>query len=315
MKPSFLNKSKLILSGNTILITIIFSLLFSCQPQDEQSSKNKDEVYYQSIENWKQKRIAYLKSHDGWLNLAGLFWLEEGENTVGSHAENTIIFPSDSPELLGSFFLYDEKVIFNSNPTLEVLHDGIPVDKIELKPDITMDPTILTYDSLAWFIIKREDQFGVRLRNYNQPEIEEFGSIPCYKTKLNWKVEAKLKPTSLSAHIAIPNVMGQVSYEEVPGILEFNLEGKSYQLYPLGTSENLWLVFADETSGTETYGGGRFLEVDGPDKKGNYVIDFNKAYNPPCAFTPFATCPLPPKENILRIPITAGEKNVPHKWH
>ena len=109
--------------------------------------------------------------------------------------------------------------------------------------------------------------------------------------------------------------MGKTTFEEVPGILKFNINGKSYQLYPLGTPDELWVIFADKTSGLQTYGSGRFLEIDKPDKDGNYILDFNMAYNPPCAFTAYATCPLPPKENILSIGVNAGEKNVVHIRH
>ena len=176
-------------------------------------------------------------------------------------------------------------------------------------------PIILTHDSLAWFIIKREDRFGIRLRDFNKPEIKELDSIPCFDVDLIWKVEARFIPSPSIETISVPNVLGHVDQVEIPGMLEFMLDNKRFELYPMGKPDNLWVVFGDETSAEETYGGGRFLGIDGPDEKGTYIIDFNKAYNPPCAFTPFATCPLPPKENLLEVRVTAGEKNVPHNWH
>ncbi len=303
------------LSGYISLFIFILIILGACKLQNKENNSDHTNSYYQSVDEWKENRIKRLKGHNGWLNLAGLFWLNDGINTVGSHADNDIIFPAESPEFLGSFNLMNEKIEFISKPDVNVLYNGKAIRKIELNPDVSSSPTILTYDSLAWFIIKREGKFGIRLRDYNKPEIKKLDSIPCFKTDLNWKVEASLIPTPSKVSIAIPNVLGQVNYEEVPGILEFVLDKQTLKLYPLGKPGNLWLVFGDETSGAETYGGGRFLGIEGPDKNGKYTIDFNKAYNPPCAFTPFATCPLPPKENILEIPVTAGEKNIPHTWH
>lgn len=308
-------KSLKSISSSAIIFLTAILLLTNCKSKARKDFENEYKSYKQSINNWKLKRIKNLKSHNGWLNLAGLYWLEEGTNSVGSHPDNSIIFPDGSPDFLGSFDLINNRIEFTSNPNTIVMHKGKPVSKIDMRADISGDPIILTYDSLAWFIINRENRFGLRLRDFNKPEIKELDSIPCFDVDLNWKVEARLIPTSSKLTISVPNVLGHVDQVEVPGILEFMLDSKSFKLYPMGTTNNLWVVFGDETSAEETYGGGRFLGIEGPDEKGTYIIDFNKAYNPPCAFTPFATCPLPPKENLLQVRVTAGEKNVPHKWH
>ena len=308
-------KSLKSISGSEILFLIAILLLTSCKPNIKEDSGNKYESYYQSINNWKLKRIKNLKGHNGWLNLAGLFWLEEGTNSVGSHPDNSIIFPEGSPDFLGSFNLINDRIEFTSNPNTIVLHKGEPINRIDMRTDMSGDPIILTHDSLAWFIIKREDRFGIRLRDFNKPEIKDLDSIPCFDVDLIWKVEARFIPSPSIETISVPNVLGHVDQVDVPGILEFILDNKKFELYPMGKPDNLWVVFGDETSAEETYGGGRFLGIDGPDEKGTYIIDFNKAYNPPCAFTPFATCPLPPKENLLGVRVTAGEKNVPHNWH
>lgn len=272
----------------------------------------KEESYIQSIRKWQQDRISYQKSHDGWLNLAGLFWLSEGDNLVGSGPKMTIKFPEKSPSFLGTFHLANQKVIFYAAPDVNVKEKGIPVDTIEMVPDVTMHPTLLSLDSLEWFVIKRENLFGIRLRDFSRPEIALFDSIPCFPISEKWRIKARLKAFATPYKIPVANVIGQLTEIETPGVLEFEWEGKSLQLSPLGKPGELWLIFADETSGDQTYGAGRFLEIDPPLKDGTYILDFNKAYNPPCAFTPFATCPLPPKENFLKIAVTAGEKSVPH---
>lgn len=293
-----------------IAVLVIVLWFFSSCSTNKSSRNNFNPKEYNQ---WKSNRIKYLKGHDGWLNLAGLFWLEDGKNTIGSSPENTIRFPEGSPSFLGIFELKDSIVTFESNPEIKIFSKNKKVGKITMEPDVTMHPTILSYDSLEWFIIRRSDRFGIRLRDFNRKEINELDSIPYFPPDPKWKVHAELVKPEEKLTLMLPNVIGQVSKQNVPGILEFTLDGKAMQLYPLGTKDDLWLIFGDETSGDQSYGGGRFLEIAPPDKDGNYTIDFNKSYNPPCAFTKFATCPLPPKENILDIAIMAGEKNIPHE--
>lgn len=269
-------------------------------------------AYIQSVKKWQRERVAYQKGHNGWLNLAGLFWLQEGENNVGSGDSMDIRFPVTAPSFTGTFVLKSKKVTFKTAPDANVKENNIPVDSVEMIPDVTMHPTILSLDSLQWFIIKRADRFGIRLRDFNRPEIAHLDSIPCFPIALKWRVKARLKKYESKHTLQIANVIGQLSEEETPGVLEFEWGGEKYHLTPLGSPGELWLIFADETSGDQTYGAGRFLEIDPPAKDGTYILDFNKAYNPPCAFTSFATCPLPPKENFLQIAVLAGERSVHH---
>ncbi len=292
---------------------LLFLLFFSCNMGTNNVSTNsRDTAYYNSIENWKNERLNNLKGKEGWLNLAGLYWLEEGKNTVGSHPDNNISFPSRAPDFMGSFMLFNDKIIFISSENTKVLHEGEAVKKINMETDLSMSPTILNFDSLAWFIIRRENRIGVRLRDFSRPEINELDSIPCFPVDKSWRIEAVLENLEVPEKIAITNVLGMTTLNETPGKLKFMIEENEYELFPLGEKDKLWVIIADSTSGLETYGGGRYLEIDGPNTEGNYIIDFNKAYNPPCAFTEFATCPLPPKENRLELAITAGEKNIAH---
>ncbi len=293
------------------ILTVLFIVFSSCSTDKNSKNDFNPEEY----EPWKSGRINYLKGHEGWLNLAGLFWLEEGKNTIGSSPENSIRFPESAPSFLGTFVLEDSIVSFESNPEVEIFSNNKKVEKITMAPDVSMHPTTLSWDSLEWFIIKRSEKFGVRLRDFNRKEIQELDSIPCFPPDPKWKVKASLTIPLKKLSLMLPNVLGQATEQNVPGILEFVIDGKSLQLYPLGTKDDLWVIFGDETSGDQTYGGGRFLKIAPPDNNGNYMLDFNKAYNPPCAFTEFATCPLPPKENVLKVAIMAGEKNIPHEWH
>lgn len=300
---------------NRLITLLLFIFLSACNSSNDQSANKETDEYIQSIHVWKNERVEYLKGKDGWLNLAGLYWLNPGENTVGSDKANTIQFPEQAPAFLGSFILYDNKVLFKSNDEVDIYHQGKVVKQINMEVDIRLSPTLLSYDSLTWFIIQREDQFGVRIRDLNNPAIAKLDSIPCYPVDINWRLEAKLKKFDTPKNISVTNVLGMISQEKVIGVLEFNVNGSSFELFPMGTENALWIIFTDETSGVETYGGGRYLEVGPQEENGKYFIDFNKAYNPPCAFTAFATCPLPPKENILEIKITAGEKDLPHFYH
>ena len=172
-------------------------------------------------------------------------------------------------------------------------------------------------DSYKWHIIKRGERYEIRLRDLEDPLIDQITEIPSFPVNSEWRIEAKFKKFDTPKRIAIPNVLGDTEYESCYGLLKFKIEDKEYSLMPLGDGEtsNLFIIFADETSAEETYGAGRFLSVEKPDKNGKTYIDFNKATNPPCAFTDFATCPLPPLENILPVRIFAGEKINEHFGH
>jgi len=171
---------------------------------------------------------------------------------------------------------------------------------------------LLTTDSLGFFIIRRGERTGIRLRDYNHPGLEALQRIERYPPDQKWIIRARFVETGEELTVRVPDVLGDVNEEAVPGILEFEYEGESWKLYPTGNRDRLFIIFADETNALETYGAGRFLSAGAVDDEGYAYLDFNKAYNPPCAFSPFATCPLPPRENFLPFDITAGEKAVPH---
>ncbi len=290
------------------LLFLIFNVISGCGRSDnEQFGSPK---YVSSIEKWHKQRIENLKKDNGWLNLVGLYWLKEGINKIGSADDNDIVFPkAKAPGYIGTVMVKDSIVTFQANPNAGVTYNGKPVGNIELQSDMTDNPTVLAEGSLRWFLIKREDKLGIRLRDLNVPLVKNLTDIKTFPVNEKWKITAKFVPYKPYKIITIPSIIGTVEHDTVRGSLVFNLKGIEYRLDPIAEGNEFFIIFADQTSGEETYGAGRFLYTDKPDSSGNVVLDFNKAYNPPCAFTPFATCPLPPKQNYLQLKITAGEKN------
>jgi uncharacterized protein len=267
------------------------------------------ETYREEIEAWKEKRISNLKARDGWLNLAGLYWLQEGMNTFGSDSSNNLVFPLQAPAFIGVFERKGDSIYLLST-TVPVLINGIPSAHLKIRSDASGSPDMMTVDSLAWFVIKRNDKYGVRLRDFNNPMIDSLTGIPCFETNDRWRITAAFKPYSKPEKHLVKTIIGTVEENLVPGELHFRVSGKKLTLYPFVAEHGFFLVFGDETNGSETYPAGRFLYTNAPDTNNQVIIDFNKAYNPPCAFTPYATCPLPLRKNILPIAIEAGEKTV-----
>jgi len=263
--------------------------------------------YEKEIRAFHQKRIEGLKKENGWLNLAGLFWLEAGENTFGSDPSNELVFPKGkSDDFLGKLILKNDAVVFESQAEQKVSDEkGLPVSQLKVFP--SEKPEVLKHKSLQWTIIKRGDKYGVRLRDLESEELKNFKDIDTYPVDRKWKVKAAFVPSN-GRQIPILDVLGQTSLQDSPGRLVFTIKGKSYNLDAVGTTDELFIIFGDKTNKKETYGAGRFL-YSAVESDGSVYLDFNKAINPPCAFTPFATCPLPPKQNLLEVSINAGEKN------
>ncbi len=290
----------------TILGLIIAFFIFSSCSKDYR--ENGSPEYIAKINNWHKERIENLKKENGWLNLVGLYWLKKGDNKFGSDKSNDIIFPEGkAPKFIGSLILEDSTVTAKINPDAEVKSGGVKIISLKLKDDLHGE-TVLESGSLRWFIIKRGDKYGVRLRDLNSDLLKNFTGIDTYPVNSNWRFEASLEPYPAPKKVLIQNVLGQIDSVLVPAALKFEKEGIVYRIDPLDAGRQYFILFADETSGNETYGSGRFLYADKTDSTGKIIIDFNKAYNPPCAFTKYATCPLPPQQNYLKMNITAGEK-------
>ena len=268
-------------------------------------------AYRKEIEDWRAKRIEDLKKEDGWLTLVGLYWLKPGENRFGSDPGNPVILPEGkAPAVAGTLTLEGQTVRLNVQPGVALTANGKPVTPgMELNVDASGKPTILELGSLSFYVIKRGDRLGVRIKDKTSPMLAHFKGIDEYPIRPEWRVVARFEPYK-DKKIPIANIIGQVSDEDAPGAVVFDWQGKTYRLDALGdTEQGLFFVFGDQTNGKETYGAGRFLDTD-PPKDGKVVVDFNTAYNPPCAFTAFATCPLPPAQNKMAVRVEAGEKKV-----
>ncbi len=269
--------------------------------------------YETEIAQWRADMETRLKAEDGWLSVAGLFWLNEGDTMFGSDASLPIKLPS-GPARAGIFRYWQERVqvlpfdgvpiLVNDMPVLNgalLQHDGDgPSDQVRLG-DLTM------------LLIKRGDRIGVRLKDKNSPYRLQFTRRNWFSVDPAYRVEAKYQPYAKPLVRRVPTVLdGVVEDQEAIGTVTFQLKGQSLTLEALSSSpKQIWFVFRDQTAGKETYGAARFLYADMP-KAGRTVLDFNKAYNPPCAFNPYTTCPLPVKQNILATRIEAGERKYDH---
>jgi len=270
-----------------------------------------DPNYINKIEKWHQTRLERLKDKNGWLSLAGLFWLEPGENTFGSDSGNDFVVRSiKTYPIIGKFVLNQGNVRFVARKDIPVTFKNQSVTDLILKNDTQREPTILKLGTLSWYIIKRGKKLGVRLKDASHPRLQKLNKIEVFPINSNWRIEAKLEKYDTPRSINIPTVLGTTEKQMSPGVLIFRIKGILCRLNPTGGEGNLFVIFGDRTNGSETYGGGRFLVVKKPDSNGHTIVDFNKAYNPPCVFSPYATCPLPPEENILTLRVTAGEKMV-----
>lgn len=278
------------------LLSFISAAVFSADP-----------AYVRQLDEWHEKRVASLKKEDGWLNLAGLFWLKEGDNTAGSVSDNTIVFPSGAAHT-GTFRLENGTVSFTPSAGTTVTANGTALSgKTDIfTPDAA--PKTLQQGSLKWFIIRRGNRYGIRLRDLESENLKQFHGIQRFPVDEHYRIKARFEKPAVAKTIRITDVVGLVSDQPLAGTLVFELNGKTYRLDATG-EEKLFIVFGDKTNGKETYGAGRFLYADQPRADGTTILDFNQAINPPCAFTPYATCPLPPSQNKLAVRIPAGEKN------
>jgi uncharacterized protein (DUF1684 family) len=226
-----------------------------------------------------------------------------------------IVLPKEKvPGQAGAFVLTNGVVTFETSPDNGFIVDDRPVSLLQLKTDADDKPTLVRRGSVSFQIIKRGDKLGLRVRDANNPPRANFSGLEFFPADPKWRIEARFEPYKPPKPTAIVNVLGMESDEASPGAIAFDIGGKTYRLDAITEKDEprLFMIFADNTRGKETYGAGRYLYVDPPDAAGRVVIDFNKAYSPPCAFTDFATCPLPPMQNILPFAIEAGEKYKGH---
>jgi uncharacterized protein len=266
------------------------------------------DTYRDEILKYRAQREAELKADDGWLTVTGLFWLKPGVNVAGSAAGSDVPLPAKAPARLGVFELKDGAVTFAADAAAHVTSAGkhLGTQPINAPRD---DKNALAAGTLRLFVIHREDRFGIRMRDLGNAARRRFKGLRYFPIRPGYRVRARFTPYNPTHVVAVPNVLGQNPEMESPGYVTFTLNSQSLRLEPVfedDEKKDLFFIFKDTTSRDATYPAGRFLHADLP--KGGFVtIDFNKAYNPPCAFTDFATCPLPRKENQLPVRIEAGE--------
>ncbi|HEY3202774.1 MAG TPA: DUF1684 domain-containing protein [Thermoanaerobaculia bacterium] len=284
------------------------------ETRDQKPGTSISRAYIAEIEAWRAKRLERLRAEDGWPTVVGLFWLEEGENPVGSASGNRIVLPAGkAPPVLGSIDLSHGRVSLRVRPGADVHVDGKRVKQATLSSDADGQPTVVTYGTLRFYLIERVGRLAVRVKDSASEARRRFHGLDSFPIDPAWRLEARFEPYDPPNSIAVPNVLGAVDSERSPGAIVFEYGGKAYRLDSVLEKGEIdyFVIFGDRTNGAETYGAGRFLYVS-PPAGGKTVIDFNKAYNPPCVFTPYATCPLPPLQNKLPIRVEAGEKAYEH---
>jgi uncharacterized protein (DUF1684 family) len=262
--------------------------------------------YRQSVEQWRQNYEAKLRADDGWLTVSGLFWLHEGENSFGSAPGNDVVLPAPLPAHAGHFDLHAGKTTVHVNPGVPITMAGKPVETAELRPDSRVDRLVI--GDLTFFVHATGDRFAIRLKDKNSKLRREFKGLSWFAIDPAYHFTAHFVPYDKPRQVQIDTVLGDHDSIELVGYVAFTFQGKDYKLDAERNSDgSLFIVFRDLTSKTETYQAARFLDSD-PPANGIVELDFNKAYNPPCAYNPYTTCPLPSPGNRLLVPIPAGEK-------
>ena len=270
-----------------------------------------EQDYSAEMVTWEQERLDFLRNPEGYLSLVGLCWLHEGVNQIGSDHSNDCIFPRGLPAHMGMITVENGTFYLSLADGVAATVAGEPVRTVQLFADMdAAGPTIVQQGTISWFVIKRGDALGIRIRDAHSQTLQRFEGVARYAVDREWRVSAEFIPHETPRTVAVPTILGTPADMISPGSVRLTVKGHTQALVALksGKRNRLFLIVADETSGKESYGGGRFLTTEEIDADNRVVVDFNKATNPPCAFSPYATCPRPPAENRLPLPIQAGEK-------
>jgi uncharacterized protein (DUF1684 family) len=274
--------------------------------------------YQRSVEQWRADRLARLTAPNGWLSLTGLEWLKPGGNRIGSASDNDIVLPS-APAHLGTLDLGKDGTLHlvladGSGASVDgkAVHAATLVDDMHASDQTP--PTTVAFGTSDFYVIDRDGRKALRVKDSQAPTRRHFAGLDYFPIDPDWRIVAEWVPFAPPQKLQIGSVIGTIDNVDVPGKAVFQRDGHTYELLPYQEEPGgeLFFVMADRTSGKETYGASRFLYAalpkDGLARPGTVVLDFNQLYNPPCAFTPFATCPLAPPENRLDLRVTAGEK-------
>ncbi len=294
-------------------ITVLLSLLVGCGDStlgDRTAGGDvaANRAYVESIEAWRAERLARLTAPQGYLNLVGLFWLEDGTSRFGASPDNDLVFPATAARI-GAFEVRNGRVRMTVERGVDVRVNGELVEAVFLRDDLGDETDTATLGTLVWSVIDREGKLGVRLWDLENPAAASLPPLPYFAIDAKWRVEARLRPFDEPRVMNVDTVIEGLGWNPTsPGVLEFEIAGERYTLEAYDSGARLFLVFGDETSGRATYPAGRFLYAERPDAGGRTVLDFNRAYNPPCAFNDFSTCPVASPRNRLGLEVTAGEK-------
>jgi uncharacterized protein len=266
-----------------------------------------DDRYRDEIERWRQKRLADLKSEDGWLSVSGLFWLKSGDTSIGSDPSNDVLLPARLPGSIGSLKLADGKASFRLAPGVSITRNGKSFDGGVIQSDADGQPDILAVEDVKLILLRRGGRFALRMKDNQSVLRTTFAGLRWYPPSEDWRIEAKFVPHPTKSKLVMDTIVGESEEADSPGYVTFERGGKVYRLTAVGEKNgSLWFVFRDGTSGRTTHGGARQLYADAP-RGESVVLDFNKATNLPCAYIPYATCPLAPPQNRLSLAIEAGE--------
>lgn len=274
-----------------------------------------DPGYLAEIEKWRAERQTSLTSENGWLSVVGLFWLRPGPNRFGSDPGNEVVLPGrDTPAVAGTLeLMQDGTVLLHPNPGAAVTVGAVPGTDRVLASDRKGKPDVLAIGPVRFYVIERGGKLAVRVKDPHSARRVGFAGIRYFPVDPAFRVEGTFEPYPAAREVAVATIQGPEQKMLVPGVVRFMLRGQALALEPFVSSpedKGFFIVFRDSTSGGETYGAGRFLDAAAPTAgSSRVVLDFNQAYNPPCAYTPYATCPLPPKQNELPVRIEAGEKS------
>ena len=290
------------------LIAAAFVAVLAAMP----SPAGADAQYVKSVQEWRARADQGLRRDNGWLTLAGRFVMKPGVNTFGTGPENDIVFPAGlGPERMGTITVGPGEVKVKLAEGLTLTKDGETFTE-RVMGTRTDDRDWVQMGRASFHVIERNGRYILRLADKESEVRKRFGGRVWYDVKESYRVKAKFVPYDPPRKIPIVNVIDEVSDEDAPGYVEFRLDGKTHRLDAGGEGDRLFFVFRDATAGKTTYAPGRFLYVEKkPRPKETFLLDLNRAYNPPCACSEFTTCPMPPKQNILKVKIEAGEKYPP----
>lgn len=295
-----------------VLVPILAVFCYVCCSPKTNEIFPVDESYQQEIIDWQKERNRNIKSPKGWLSVIGLYWLQEGRNKIGSDPSSDIVFPDIAQPRVGDIYLENGELYFRAFGEAYVSKNDKGFREGTMYSDASRVPTELSHKSLYFYVIRRGNKFGLRLKNTLAEKRFSFKGIDNFPINNKYRFTAKISKSESHDSILINDIVGTETMYKIENVISFKIKKKTFDLLAFdGGKDKLFIVFSDNTNNKSTYGGGRFIYVDKPESGSDQVvIDFNKAYNPPCAFTDFATCPIPPPNNHIDIEINAGEKKI-----